>query len=59
MEEEEPGEDRSSLRDNSMARSFPFKKGGHGTSLFCYLGCLGYLSCLVFFGYRVSCVKLN
>jgi hypothetical protein len=34
MEEEEPGEDRSSLRGNSMARSVPFKKGGHGTSLF-------------------------
>ena len=36
MEEEEPGEDRSSLRGNPMALSVRFKKGGHGTSLFCY-----------------------
>jgi hypothetical protein len=34
MEEEEPGEDRSSLRGNSMTLSVRFKKGGHGTSLF-------------------------
>jgi hypothetical protein len=34
MGEEEPGEDRSSLRDNSMILLVQSKKGGHGTSLF-------------------------
>jgi len=37
MEEEEPGEDLSSPRGNSMALSVLFKKGGHGTSLFLFL----------------------
>jgi hypothetical protein len=37
MEEEEPGEGRSSLRGNPMARSARFEKGGHGTSLFLFL----------------------
>jgi hypothetical protein len=34
MGEEEPGEDRSSLRDNSMILLNLSEKGGHGTSLF-------------------------
>jgi hypothetical protein len=34
MGEEEPGGDRSILRDNSMTLLNLFKKGGHGTSLF-------------------------
>ena len=33
---EEPGEDRSSLRDNSMTKKILSEKGGHGTSLFYY-----------------------
>jgi hypothetical protein len=31
---EEPEEDRSTLRGNSMTLSIRFKKGGHGTSFF-------------------------
>lgn len=42
MGEEEPGEDRSSLRDNSMILLNLSEKGGHGTSLFCFLGLLVY-----------------
>jgi hypothetical protein len=34
MDEGAPGEDRNTLRDNSMTLSIRFKKGGHGTSLF-------------------------
>ncbi len=36
MGEEEPDEDRSSLRGNPMTILNLFKKGGHGTSLFCF-----------------------
>jgi hypothetical protein len=42
MEEEEPGEDHSTLRGNSMIVLNLFEKGGHGTSLF-----------LFFFGFLV------
>ena len=45
---EEPGGDRSTLRDNSMILLNLFEKGGHGTSFFFrfigLLGFLGYLS---------------
>jgi hypothetical protein len=34
MDEEVPGEDRSTLRDSSMTILMQLKKGGHGTSLF-------------------------
>jgi hypothetical protein len=34
MEEEEPGGDHNTLRDNSVTILIQFKKGGHGTSLF-------------------------
>ena len=49
MEEEEPGEDRSTLRDNSMILLNLFEKGGHGTSLFCYvvgIKCRRYIICM-------------
>ena len=48
MGEEEPDEDRSSLRGNSMILLIQFKKGGHGTSLFCYvvgIKCRRYIIC--------------
>jgi hypothetical protein len=40
---EEPGEDRSSLKDNSMTKKVLSEKGGHGTSLFLLFGLLGSL----------------
>ena len=36
MDEGVPGEDRNTLRDNSMTILIRLKKGGHGTSLFYY-----------------------
>ncbi len=42
MGEEEPEEDRSTLRDNSMILLIWFIKGGRGTSLFCFLVFLVY-----------------
>ena len=49
MGEEEPGEDRSTLKGNSMTILILFKKGGHGTSLFCYvvgIKCRRYIICM-------------
>ena len=40
---EEPGEDRSSLKDSSMTKKVLSEKGGHGTSLFLLFGLLGSL----------------
>jgi hypothetical protein len=42
MEGEGPEEDRSTRRDNSMILLNLSGKGGHGTSLFCFLGFLVY-----------------
>jgi hypothetical protein len=37
MEEGEPGEDRNTLKDNSMTIMILSEKGGHGTSLFLFV----------------------